>query len=425
MPTTTRCRRALVVFASAATIAGSLLVNTAPAHATSSAAASITEGALPLVPAGAYTPLGPVRVLDTRSAVGVPTTTAVPAHQTVTLKVAGVAGVPATGVTGVAMNVTVTQPSWYGVLNVYPDGQAASVASNLNWGPGRTVANMVIVQVVDGSVDFLNNSDATIHIVADLAGYFSQDTTASRYTPLTPARVLDTRAAIGVSTTTAVPAGGTVKRKVAGAGGVPATGVTAVVMNVTVTDTRMADGFLTVWPDGQPEPTASNLNWVGFETRPNLAIVPVINGSVDFVNNSPSTIDIVADVEGYFSHDTTASIFTPVAPLRVLDTRAAIGTGTTTPLAPGQTITLQVAGLPASGVTAVVLNVTVTGSTDPGVLTVYPADPRPLASNLNWQWGETIPNLVIVPVVNGTVKFFNNSPGTVHVVADLAGYFTQ
>ena len=78
-----------------------------------------------------------------------------------------------------------------------------------------------------------------------------------------------------------------------------------------------------------------------------------------------------------------------------------------------------------SGVTAVVLNVTVTEPSDPGVLTVYPDDPRPLASNLNWSNGQTVPNLVIVPVVNGTVKIFNNSPGTVHVVADLNGYFTH
>ena len=186
MPTITRSRRALVVFASTATIAGSLLVSTAPAHATSWVAASITKGAsaprggqvneaaLPLAPVGAYTPLGPVRVLDTRSAVGVSTTTAVPAHQTVSLRVAGVAGVPASGVTGVAMNVTVTQPTSFGVLNVYPDSQAQPVASNLNWIPGQTVPNMVIVQVVDGSVDFFNNSSGTIHVVADLNGYFTQ-----------------------------------------------------------------------------------------------------------------------------------------------------------------------------------------------------------------------------------------------------------
>ncbi len=379
---------------------------------------------IPISPGGAYTPVGPVRVLDTRAAIGVTTTTAVPPGQTVSLQVAGVAGVPATGVTGVALNVTVTEPTSAGVLTVYPDGQARPVASNLNWVAGWTVPNMVIVQVTDGKADFFNNSPGTVHIVADLAGYFSQDMTASRYTPVTPARVLDTRAAIGVSTTTAVQPYQTVPLKIAGAGGVPATGVTAVELNVTETEPS-SSGVLTVYPDGQPRPVASNLNWFAFETRPNLVIVPVINGTVDFFNNSPGTVHIVADVAGYFSHDTSASTYRPVAPLRVLDTRAAIGIGTTTPLAPGQTVTLQIAGLPASGVTAAVLNVTVTEPSDPGVLTVYPADPRPLASDLNWVNGETVPNLVIVPVVNGTVKFFNNSPGTVHVVADLAGYFTQ
>jgi hypothetical protein len=283
---------------------------------------------------------------------------------------------------------------------------------------------MVIVRVTDGKVDFFNNSPGTVHIVADLAGYFSYDATASRYTPVNPARVLDTRAAIGVSTTTAVQPYQTVPLQIAGAGGVPATGVTAVELNVTVTQPS-ASGVLTVYPDGQPRPLASNLNWFAFETRPNLVIVPVTDGTVDFFNNSPGTVHIVADVAGYFSHDTTASTYTPVTPLRVLDTRAAIGVSTTTPLAPGQTVTLQIAGLPASGVTAVVLNVTVTQPSDSGVLTVYPADPRPLASDLNWVPGLTVPNLVIVPVVNGTVKFFNNSPGTVHLVADLAGYFTH
>ena len=78
------------------------------------------------------------------------------------------------------------------------------------------------------------------------------------------------------------------------------------------------------------------------------------------------------------------------------------------------------------GVTAVALNVTVTAPSSSGVLTVYPDGlARPVASNMNWVPGQTVPNLVIVPAVNGTVKIFNNSPGTAHVVADLAGFFTQ
>ncbi len=80
-------------------------------------------------------------------------------------------------------------------------------------------------------------------------------------------------------------------------------------------------------------------------------------------------------------------------------------------------------GVPASGVTAVVLNVTVTAPSASGYLTVYPdGQARPTVSNLNFTSGRTIPNLVAVPVVNGKVVFYNGSAGTVHVLADLAGY---
>jgi hypothetical protein len=72
-----------------------------------------------------------------------------------------------------------------------------------------------------------------------------------------------------------------------------------------------------------------------------------------------------------------------------------------------------------------VLNVTATDPTVSSYVTVYPdGQEQPVASNLNFTAGETIPNLVVVPVVaDGTVEFYNNS-GFVDLVADLAGYYT-
>jgi hypothetical protein len=52
---------------------------------------------------------------------------------------------------------------------------------------------------------------------------------------------------------------------------------TAVVLNVTVTGPATG-GFLTVFPDGQPLPAVSNLNFTAGETISNLVVVPVING---------------------------------------------------------------------------------------------------------------------------------------------------
>src|SRR5207245_2703186 len=78
----------------------------------------------------------------------------------------------------------------------------------------------------------------------------------------------------------------------------------------------------------------------------------------------------------------------------------------------GQSIDVQVTGVggvPATGVAAAILNVTVTQPTANGYLTVYPAGSgRPLASNLNFVAGQTVPNLVEVALgTGGKVSAFN------------------
>ena len=94
----------------------------------------------------------------------------------------------------------------------------------------------------------------------------------------------------------------------------------------------------------------------------------------------------------------------------------------------GQTLDLTVTGtngVPTTHVGAVVLNVTAVDHTGAdSYLTVYPKGPNlPLASNLNFVAGQTIPNLVVVPVgVDGKVSIYNNR-GAVDVVADVQGWF--
>ncbi|MEU6755874.1 N-acetylmuramoyl-L-alanine amidase, partial [Streptomyces sp. NPDC046685] len=105
--------------------------------------------------------------------------------------------------------------------------------------------------------------------------------------------------------------------------------------------------------------------------------------------------------------------FVPVAPNRLMDTREGLGVPKAK-VAGGTSITLQVAGgatgIPANGVTAAVLNVTATEPTQSSFVSVYPAGAtRSSASNLNFTAGQTIPNLVIVPVVDGKVSFYNHA----------------
>ncbi len=270
-----------------------------------------------------------------------------------------------------------------------------------------------------------------MQLIADVSGWFAAGTVTAPgcLSPVTPARVLDTRNATG-GTTGPVGAGQTVKLKVLGAGGVPKSGVEAVVLNVTVTQPT-AGGYVTVYPDGVTRPTTSNLNYVAGQTIPNLVIAPVgTDGEVDLYNGSSGKAQLIADVSGWFAAGapTTGGLM-PLTPARLLDTRGATG-GTAGPVGAGQTVGLKVlgaGGVPASGVEAVVLNVTVTQPKVGGFVTVYPDGvTRPTTSNLNYVAGQTIPNLVIAPVgADGKVDLYNGSGGTVQIVADVSGYFTS
>ena len=105
---------------------------------------------------------------------------------------------------------------------------------------------------------------------------------------------------MGVLTTTPVAAHGTVHLQVTGRGGVPATGVSAVVLNVTVT-APTTSGFVTVYADGTALPGVSNLNFVKAQTVPNLVIAPVgANGKVALYNGSVCTVHLIGDVSGYY-----------------------------------------------------------------------------------------------------------------------------
>ena len=84
---------------------------------------------------------------------------------------------------------------------------------------------------------------------------------------------------------------------VAGRGGVPAD-ATAVVANVTATGTT-AWGFLSVWPAGTPQPTASNLNFLAGQTVPNLVMLKLgTNGELSILNGRGAA-NVIVDVMGY------------------------------------------------------------------------------------------------------------------------------
>lgn len=411
--------RPLAAIAAAAALAVSLVTGITPARAVTT-------------PGATYFPLTPSRLLDTRFGTGAPATPIGPGAS-LDLPVVGLGGVPATGVSAVVLNVTATDATaGASFLTVYPAGASRPLASNLNVSAGTTSTNLVKVAVpASGKVTIYNNL-GSVSVVADVNGWYSSNggPVGATYTPLSPSRVLDTRFGTGAIQGALLP-GQTIDVAVTGIAGIPATGVSAVVLNVTAIHNFGPESFVTVFPSGTTRPLASSLNFLNGRTVPNLVIARVgANGKVSMYNNTGQA-HLVADVEGWYNATGTATAATyfPLSPARDLDTRSGLGVGGAVgQLGAGQTIDLTVTGVngvPAAGVAAVVLNVTAVDHAGFNTfVTVYPAGTaRPLASNLNVINGQTIPNVVMVPVgANGRVSIYNDQ-GAVHLVADIEGWF--
>jgi len=253
-----------------------------------------------------FIPVNPTRILDTRSGLGAGGMVAqTGAGGVLHLDATGVGGVPEVGVTAVVLNVTVdraTGPESF--LTVWPAGASRPTASNLNFTGGPASTNLVISQVgLDGKVSIYNSTGAT-DVIADVEGWFAAPATppaGSTYVGISPSRVLDTRDGTGTGgAVRPIGTNATIDLTVAGVAGVPAAGVTSVVLNVTAADSSGPDSYLTLFPAGTVRPVASNLNFVAGETIANLVVVKVQNGKVSIFNNAGST-QVVADVQGWFS----------------------------------------------------------------------------------------------------------------------------
>ena len=234
----------------------------------------------------------------------------------------------------------------------------------------------------------------------------------SLFNAVAPARLLDTRTGAGGSTR--IPAGGQIAVQVAGRAGVPV-GATGAVLSVVAVDPAGA-GFLTTYPCTARRPTASTVNFVRGQIVANTATA-TLSASGQLCVHAHATTDVVIDVTGYLARG-TGSAFTPVGPVRVMDTRT--GLGGARRLAAGGMVRLPASAVPA-GATAVALNVTSDAASGPGFATVYPcATGRPGTSTLNFVAGDVRPNNTIVGV-NGGVCIF--SLASTEIIVDLVGYF--
>jgi hypothetical protein len=440
----------------------------APAHAAGSVNGSVTDslGSSALasylyVPPSRYQPLTPYRVLDTRTSTCVQCTGgSFGSGQTRSIQVGGFTPsgysgtvVPASA-TAVVLNVTAVSGSQDTYLALFPAGGAVPTASTLNANPQQVIANLTTVALgpSGGNPGYVNifNAAGTIDIVVDVEGYYLSggSGTAGEFHALSPpVRVCDTRGGQGTACNpgTSDPLTAGQSRLVAVTDGT--TGVStgndaeAVVLNLTAVSGSTLT-YLTVYPPtpsgaGPPTcgapPAASNLNVSANTNQPNRVVAEITPyGGTGYVCvfNDLGTINVVVDVNGWFGNgsDTGGALFYALGPSRICDTRYTQGTQCAgEPRGPGQTVAVQIDGtypLPATGIVALVANVTAVSGTAATFLTVYPdVASTPVTSDLNPPAFTNIANCVIVAVpADGRIDVYN-SLGTIDFIIDAVGWF--
>lgn len=386
------------------------------------------------LPKDGYVPIPPQRIFDTRANSGYQGS-----GQTLSSGGSDSMSIPnlPTNVNAVVLNITVTDTAASSYLTVTPLGLTNSVAtSNINWSQGETIATLSTVAINGGSGKLLlTNANGSADVIVDLEGYYVPSGLTSLYQPwkqngtYSPQRIVDTRCypnnpalysqddchMLGPNqslTFSAIDNGAS---------------ASALILNVTVTNTTANGGYLTLYPSGTARPIASNINWYAGETVANRVIV---QGSSITVYNALGYVNVIIDAVGFFNQ-LNGSYFVPLAPFRYCDTRSPL---TYSNPCEGKTLnansTLSVsasnlASIVSFNVSGVVGTVTATNTTSWSYLVLYPNGSVPVVSNLNWSTaGTTIANAFMEYLSSNSDSLnIYNSSGSSDVIIDIDGVF--
>ena len=293
-------------------------------------------------------------------------------------------------------------------------------------------ADPMLLGQVTGTLSIPDNAPGGASVVRLTVN--SSDPAIGNYFPTAPTRILDTRSG-------AVKPARTIHLQVSGRGGVPASGVTAVVLNLTVTRETANSGYVTAFPTGKPRPTASSLNYVKAVTLANSVTVPLGTGGRIDLFNSSGVADLLVDVTGWYAGSNSViaasgagDSYQPLLdPVRILDTRADGPSGTVhdaVPAGADRETGIAFDGLAETQIHALAVTVTGTNVKRGGYLTAFSGDTDPTkVSTLNLRPGVTTANLAIVPSDDdspySTIWVHNGSGAAVDVLVDLVGFYAD
>jgi len=248
-----------------------------------------------------YHAVDPARLVDTRKGVG-GIGGLVYANRPVTFDVWLHGNVPlgATAITGNATGVGATGSC---AFFLGPKPLTSPTTSTVNFKAGQTVGNNLTVALSDTgtlSATYIAKAGNHAALVFDVTGYYTHDLTGARYVPITPVRLLDTRAGNGhagkLSANSALPF------QITGRGDVP-DGSAAVSANATVVN-ETTHGAIFIGPVANNAPLTSTLNFASGEIRGNGLTVLLGDGGIltaTYMAASGNKTDLVVDVTGYFA----------------------------------------------------------------------------------------------------------------------------
>ncbi|WP_353352867.1 CHAP domain-containing protein [Intrasporangium sp. DVR] len=370
------------------------------------------QGSTVATDARAWQVVEPVRLLDTRTGVGAPVRKVL-AGQAVTLQVTGRGGVPASGVDKVLINVNATSPTSNGYLTVHANGTTQPGSRSMSFLASSVNTQVVLSRVgADGKVRLY--SSATTDLSADVVGWSPTDGFLSGGAP---ARVLDTRKGLGAPTGK-LAAGGTLTLTVTGKAGVP-TDAAAAVLNVSSTDASSA-GWLTAYPNGVTRPSTPQVRFGTAKPATGLVVARIGSSGAVRIHTTAQT-NVLVDVVGWLP---TGADQVAVTPKPILNTAKGLGYPAGR-VGAGGAVTLNVvglAGVPSTGVRAVVLTVRATSPTASGYFTAHPSGtPEPAYASAKYPYGRSVTNTVVVPVgSDGKVRIVTSA--STYLSADVQGY---
>ncbi|MEO1056876.1 MAG: hypothetical protein AAFY28_08190 [Actinomycetota bacterium] len=378
---------------------------------------TVNVGSLLIDPAGVDSFL-PARLVETR--VGESTVDGLQqgigrraAGQVTEVQVTGRAGID-NEVDAAIVNLGIVNPAGNGFAVGYPCDEPQPASSTINYRAGETIANAATIKLSAIGTICIYTNRAT-DLILDVTSVIPFGSTVN---PISPARFFDTREGFQTSDGEQQAqgrrtAGQVTEVEIGTRNGVPFEAVAATVNIAAITPDE--NGFIAAWACGQPQPTASMINYEAGKTIAGGATISLGEGDAICVYTQRA-MDLVVDVTAY---TLPGAIIDPQQPARLLETRA--GQPTVDGLqqgigrrGAGKVTEVQVVdrvGVTGAA-TAGIFNVAVVNPEDDGFAAIWPCgEAMPGSSAINFRAGQTIAN-------NATIQL--SAAGTICVYTHRA-----